>query len=109
MDALSSYQDYFSNWKSRNLSAEEIISELREKIDDELHIQEIVKAYKKRVVANRLQTGFKITGAGSFLCFISCVLTMLNVMPEYRSFFLYGLTSIGASLILVGFYFIFEE
>ncbi len=108
MDISANYNEQFSNWKDRNLSIEEIMAELKEKVQDELHIQEVVAAYKKKITAHKMQNGFILCGIGSFLCLMSCVLTMLNFMPEFSNFFLVGLTSIGVTLILAGFYFVFE-
>ncbi len=47
-------------------------------------------------------------GIGAFIVFLSCVLTMLDIVPELRGIALYGLTSIGVGLAFLGAYYVFE-
>ncbi len=56
----------------------------------------------------RQRRGFTLAGAGAVLGFISCVLTIINPIPELYYIILYGLTSIAILLIFAGLYFIFE-
>jgi hypothetical protein len=67
-----------------------------------------IKEYKKIRHAKRLVTGFICMGAGAFLGFVSCVLTIINPIPELYNWILYGLTSIAITIIFVGLYFVFE-
>ena len=67
-----------------------------------------IKEYKKQRHAKRLVTGFICMGVGAFLGFVSCVLTIINPVPELYNWILYGLTSIAISTIFVGLYFVFE-
>ena len=85
---------------------------IREKLsvlgfDDEA-ITAHIKEYKKIRHAKRLVTGFICMGAGAFLGFLSCVLTIINPIPELYNWILYGLTSIAITTIFVGLYFVFE-
>ena len=52
--------------------------------------------------------GIAITAIGSLICFISCILTILDNTGAYRGLVLYGFTSIGVTTIVAGFYLIFE-
>ncbi len=69
-----------------------------------VHLQE----FKKAKYAKRQFTGFVCMGLGAFLGFISCVLTLVNPVPELYYWFLYGLTSIAILIIFLGLYFVFE-
>lgn len=52
--------------------------------------------------------GIGVTAMGSLICFVSCILTMLDTTGEYHGLVLYGFTSIGVTAIVAGFYLIFE-
>ena len=53
--------------------------------------------------------GFIYTGLGSFVCFVSTVVTLWNPSPELTNFFLYWMTSIGIIITFIGLYWIFED
>lgn len=109
IEITASYPELFQKWKTRQLSEEAIKEELIQFGVEELHIPEILHHYKKKCCDDRQTTGFVLTGIGSFLGFISCLFTMLDLVPELRGFMLYGLTSIGLVVIFIGLYLIFEE
>jgi len=48
-------------------------------------------------------------GIGAFLGFISCVATMTDLVPEWRAFFLYGVTFTGVCMVCWGMYLVFED
>ncbi len=75
---------------------------------DEETIAAYLKEFKRIKYAKRQNTGFGLLSAGALLGFISCVLSMLNLVPELFGIFLYGFTSLAIIFILAGFYFIFE-
>ncbi len=108
-NTIQSYQEIISDWQNRKVSIEDAALELKNQISDDLHIEEVIKAYKQKLHDHKQQNGFILTGIGSLLCLISCVLTILNPIPEYRYLILIGLTSIGTCIIFAGFYMIFED
>ncbi len=67
-----------------------------------------VKAFRKLLYAKKQTTGFIYMAAGAFMGFISCVLSMINPVPELYGVILYGLTSVAILLIMAGLYFVFE-
>lgn len=56
----------------------------------------------------RGKTGLNCLLIGALLGFISCVLSILNPVPDLYYHILYGLTSVAISVIFVGLYCIFE-
>ncbi len=69
-----------------------------------LYLKEFNKIrYKKRQTA-----GFVCLAAGALLGFISCVLTLINPIPELYNWILYGLTSVAVGIIVLGLYYLLE-
>jgi exonuclease III len=110
MGDISMYTQYFNNWSYRALSDELILQELmlQHKVN-EADAKEILDKYKKAKSGQKqTSSGFMVASIGSFLCMVSCILTLLGVLPEMRFLILYGFTSLGAVLIVAGLYLIFE-
>lgn len=106
---IDSYQSgLFKKWTSGNFSEETIKEELAQNGLQDQEISEIVKQFKKKQNDGRQTIGFIITSIGAFFGFLSCVFTMLDLIPEMRGFMLYGLTSIGIVLIFIGLFLVFE-
>lgn len=76
---------------------------------DEETINEKIKESKKQKLASRQSNGFICLATGATLGFISCLLTVLNPIPEIYYWVLYGLTSTAILIICLGLYFVFEE
>jgi len=56
----------------------------------------------------RQHNGFILTAAGALLGFISCVLALINPVPELYEVILYGATSVSILLVFTGLYLVFE-
>ena len=95
-------------WMLANISPQEIEAQLLQKGFDENSIQEHLEEYKKQRNAQRQFKGFVLMVIGSFLGFLSCVLTLTQVFPQYYGIILYGLTFIGVSIAFIGVYLVFE-
>ena len=67
-----------------------------------------VKEFRRLRNARRQSVGFIITAIGALLGFISCILTMMDIVPSWNGFFLYGLTSVAVTLACGGLWYIFE-
>lgn len=65
-------------------------------------------AYKKERYAGRRRNGFICAGLGAVLGFASCLLSIINPVPELYNLILFGLTSVAILLICLGLYFLFE-
>lgn len=102
------YIHLFDSLKDQNISDDNLHEELLKKgyLLDE--VQDIVKLYKKYKSDRRLQNGFTMIGIGAFLGLVSCIFTILGILPEMRDFILYGLTTIGITIAFGGCYYIFE-
>lgn len=95
-------------WIALNLDIDTIREELRKHGHDDHTIETHVQEFKKAKYGKRQFTGFVLMGMGAFLGFISCLLSILNPVPELYYYILYGLTSIAIGIICVGMYFVFE-
>jgi len=67
-----------------------------------------LKEYKKRLAARKQFRGFVFAAIGAMTGFISCLLSVLNPVPELFNLFLYGFTSVAIILVVAGLYFLFE-
>lgn len=103
-----SYQEHFNKWESSNLSEETIISNLKQNGLDENQITEILTLYKKKKNDAKQRLGFILAAVGSFIGFLSCVFSMLDLSAGMRDFMLYGLTTIGIITAFVGLFLVFE-
>lgn len=102
------YQVHFSEWIQEGLDDKQVYERLNHfGIESEL-LTKISTEYKKYRQGERSKKGFYFIVLGAILGFSSCMLTLFNVMPEFRDFFLVGLTTIGISIAVYGCYCIFE-
>ncbi len=95
-------------WILAGITPQAIETELQLKGFDENSIQEHLQEFKKQRNAQRQFRGFVLMAIGSFLGFLSCVLTLTEAFPQYYGIILYGLTFIGVSIAFVGVYYVFE-
>ncbi|MEI6313103.1 MAG: hypothetical protein WCP57_12650 [Bacteroidota bacterium] len=102
------YVGFFRNWEMNQSTEEQIQSELELQGIPSSQIESILTMYKKNTQQKRQYRGFMFMGIGAFIGFLSCVLTMLDLVPELRGIALYGLTSIGVGLAFLGAYYVFE-
>ena len=101
-------EDTLKQWAANKLDPQLVEQKLK---DEGLSAEEVavqLKGYKKILNANKQFIGFLCAAIGAFLGFISCVLSILNPIPELYNVILFGFTSIAIITICVGMYFIFE-
>ena len=82
---------------------------LQSKGYDKDHIHLLTREFKKIRASRRQFRGFIMLGGGAFLGFVSCVLTLINPVPELYNVFLYGVTSVALTAMIMGLYCIFED
>lgn len=95
-------------WLAQNLKPEHVKEKLTAlgipEEDAKLYLQE----YARKLIEKRQHIGFVYLAVGALIGFLSCALTMLNIVPSLNGFFLYGFSCMAILLILYGLYFIFE-
>lgn len=105
---VDNHHQIFEKWIAENLSLEQV----RERLNDMGYHDQVLNYYlqefKKLKYGKRQNRGFVLMGVGAFLGLVSCVFTLTNPIPELYNLVLYGLTSIAALVIFLGFYFVFE-
>lgn len=67
-----------------------------------------ISTSKSEQLRKRGKKGLNCLLIGAFLGFISCVLSIINPVPDLYYHILYGLTSVAITVIFVGLYCIFE-
>jgi hypothetical protein len=95
-------------WVVEKISPGEVEVILRARGLDDSMISACLKEFKKQINAKRQFRGFVFAALGAFLGFVSCLLTVLNPVPELYNLILFGLTSVAILLIFIGLYFLFE-
>ena len=96
------------SWVDAKLATDNVEAQLKMMDFSEEKIADYVKAYKKERYAGRRMNGFLFAGIGAVTGFISCLLSIINPVPELYNVILFGLTSVAILLICLGLYFLFE-
>jgi hypothetical protein len=90
-------------WKKEGLETSAIRSRLLEQNIPEPMMQEIMNQWKKIRTTQKRNSGFLYCGIGGALLFSSFAITLSLFNTEYNfSFFLYGFTVAGISLVIKG-------
>lgn len=95
-------------WVTQKLSADQIQQQLSSMGHDESSIMHHLEALKKLRYEKRRWNGFLCMGLGALIGFISCVLSLINPIPDLYYITLYGLTSVAIIVVFLGLYFVFE-
>jgi hypothetical protein len=101
-------RDIINDWIENRLDAGTIKDQLKAKGIDTSLADLYLKEYLRLRHEKKRFKGFMLAGIGAFLGFVSCVLSVLNPLPELFHVFLYGLTSLAIIFIVAGLYFLFE-
>jgi hypothetical protein len=96
------------SWIDAKLEPTAVEEQLRHSQFPDETIGAYLKAYKKERYADRRFNGFFCAGVGALLGFISCLLSIINPIPELYNVILFGLTSVAIGMICLGLYFLFE-
>ena len=107
-NAASINEETIQQWMVSKRTAEHIEAELLENGVDSETISTYLSAFKRLRNTKRQNTGFMYMGIGAVLGFISCVLTLANLIPGLFHVILYGLTSAAILFIMLGLYFVME-
>jgi hypothetical protein len=101
-------KDLLQQWMLQKLEPAAITESLSAQGHDESAIRAYLNAYRKLRNEKKQFIGFLVTGAGALLGFISCVLSLVNPIPELYNVILFGVTSVAILLIVAGMYLVFE-
>lgn len=93
---------------NQGLTMDELRQQLAELGYEGERLDEHLKFVRKLKTKKQVKLGFNLILLGAFLCVASCVVTFLHsYSASYMTFSLYGMTVIGASLVLVGLAYVF--
>lgn len=95
-------------WVTEKLNIQKVEQNLQALGYDEKAINDYLTEFRKAQNAKRRFKGFICLGVGAFLGFLSCILTVINPVPELYNWILFGLTSISILIICLGLYNVFE-
>jgi hypothetical protein len=95
-------------WVANKINIEEVNKKLISLGLTETNINEHVNEFKRLRYAKRRFNAFIFLAVGAFIGFLSCVLTVTDVLPHMFDVFLYGLTTTAAILVFRGLYLLFE-
>ncbi len=108
-NAATLHVEVIRKWITEKWDINQIETSLKSSGNSEESIQLLVKEFKKEKQAKRNTAGFLYLGTGAFIGFISCLVSLINPVPELLNWFLYGLTSIAIVFLGLGLYMIFED
>jgi hypothetical protein len=99
----------FRSWQQRNVSKSLVQQELLNQGLSSEEITSMLEDYARYRIARRNTIGWLCMGLGGFLGLVSCVLTMLDPLPDFRGLFMYGFTSIAVIMAFYGCYLVMEK
>ena len=102
-------ESLFRSWQQRNVSKSLVHEELKDKGLSAEEITSMLEDYTRYRIGRRNTMGWCMMGLGGFLGLISCVLTMLDPLPDFRGLFMYGFTSIAVTMAFYGCYLVMEK
>ena len=99
----------FRRWQQLNFSKSLVREELRNQGLSAEEITSVLEDYARYRIARRNTMGWIMMFTGGFLGLVSCVLTMLDPLPDFRGLFMYGFTSIAVTMAFYGCYLVMEK
>jgi hypothetical protein len=99
----------FQQWHERRISKSQLFEELREQALSPDEIAVVWDKYSRYRVDRRSAQGWIWMFTGGAMGLVSCVLTILDFLPELRGVFMYGLTTLAISMALYGCYLVMEK
>ena len=109
VQAQTNDETLFRSWQQRNVSKVVVQEELNNQGFSAEEITAMLEDYARYRIARRNTIGWLCMGLGGFLGLVSCVLTMLDPLPDFRGLFMYGFTSIAVTMAFYGCYLVMEN
>lgn len=101
-------QSLLQRWVASKLDPSAVEENLKTMGLDAESVKTQLKEYKRLCNAKKQFMGFVFMAVGAFLGFVSCVLSLINPIPELYNVILFGLTSVAIIVIFIGMYCVFE-
>jgi len=99
----------FRRWHQLKMTKAQVMEELQRQPLSAEEIASIWDSYYRYRVDKRNSLGWLMMFTGGTLGLLSCVLTMVDPMPELRWVFMYVFTTIAVSIALYGCYLVMEK
>jgi len=99
----------FRRWQQNKISKSLAMAELE---NQGLNAEDIITLWDQYVLyrlTKRCSLGWLLMGIGGFVGLIACVLTIVDLIPAFRGFLMYILTSASALVALYGCYLVMEK
>ncbi len=109
VQAQTNDESLFRSWQQRNISKSLVQEELINQGFSAEEITSMLEEYTRYRIGRRNTMGWCMMGLGGFLGLISCVLTMLDPLPDFRGLFMYGFTSVAVTMAFYGCYLVMEK
>ena len=99
----------FRRWHQLKMTKAQVMEELQSQQLSSEDMAAIWDNYYRYRVDKRNSLGWLMMFAGGALGLVSCVLTMIDPLPELRWVFMYVFTTIAVSVALYGCYLVMEK
>jgi hypothetical protein len=99
----------FRRWQQTKTSKSLVMEELGNQGLSAEEITTLWDQYYRYRLAKRCSLGWLLMAIGGFVGLIACVLTIIDLVPEFRGFLMYILTSASALVALYGCYLVMEK
>lgn len=99
----------FPKWHQLKISKSSALEELGGKGLSVEEISLIWENYSRYRLSKRITLGWTLMFVGGAVGLLSCVITMLDPLPDFRGLFMYGITSVAITMSLYGCYLVMEK
>lgn len=99
----------FRRWQQNKISKSLAMAELDNQGFTAEEIKPLWEQYCRHCLAKRCSLGWLLMAIGGFVGLITCILTIIDLVPEFRGFLMYVLTSASVLVALYGCYLVMEK
>ncbi len=107
--AASNVAINFSKWHQRKSTKSHVWVELQQQGLSEADITAAWNDYTQYRMGKRISLGWVLMFGGGAAGLMSCILTMIDPLPELRWLFMYAFTTAAVSVSLYGCYLVMEK
>lgn len=99
----------FAKWQQHKISKSAAMEELGGLELSPEEITQVWENYSRYRLSKRITLGWTLMFVGGALGLLSCIITMLDPLPDFRGLFMYGITSVAITMSLYGCYLVMEK